>query len=85
MKCKLTTDKNPNAMRLQSIGLVEGTPAREIKQGDFLMWNFGSVYTVNKILSQTSKTLTISTSPINKTEVYKQRFNKDRLVCILQA
>ena len=32
-----------NEMRLQSIGLVEGTEAGKIQVGDILRWNFGSL------------------------------------------
>lgn len=53
MKYQLVNEGIKNAMRLQSIGVVLGIPASEIKKGDLLMWNFGSVYTVNSILKET--------------------------------
>lgn len=85
MKYTTVHQSDPNAMRLQSIGLVLGTPAAQVKEGDFLMWNFGGVYSVNKIVGETAKTITIETSPKEKpTEVYTQKFLKTRLVCILQ-
>ena len=83
MKYTLVNQHSENSMRLQSIGIVQGTPAKNIKEGDFLMWNFGSVYSVNRIIKETEKTITIETSPKNSDKVYSQRFNKNRLVCIL--
>lgn len=81
----LTTQNNPNAMRLQSVGWVVGTPAQEIKQGDALMWNFGCVYLVNAITKVTDKFIEISTSPIEKpNDIYKQSLKKTRFVCILK-
>lgn len=72
-------------MRLQSVGIVLGTPSSEIKKGDFLMWNFGSVYSVNEIIAETAKTITIKTSPKDKPEeIYTQKLFKNRLVCILK-
>lgn len=83
MKYKLVNMTDPNAMRLQSVGWVKGTYAENIKNGDFLMWNFGSVYVVNEIIKETEKMLIISTSPKNSTAVYTQKLKKNRLVCIL--
>ncbi len=60
MKFTLVNETAKNAMRLQSIGNVLGTPAIEIKIGDSLMWNFGAVELVNDILKETDKMLTIS-------------------------
>jgi len=83
MKYAIVSKFHPNAMQLQSVGHVLGTPASEVKPGCFLMWNFGSVYVVNSIVSETEKTITISTSPKDKSEVYTQKLLKKRLVCIL--
>jgi hypothetical protein len=83
MKYQMTTSSDKNGMRLQQIGFVVGTPAEKIKQGDFLMWNFGGVYVVNAILRETAKTIVISTSPKGSDTVYEQKLNKSRLVCIL--
>lgn len=84
MKYTLVNKDSKNSMTLQSVGHVLGTPAKEIKKGDSLMWNFGSVYVVNDILKKTNKTLVISTSPENSDKVYEQRLSKERLVCILK-
>lgn len=84
MKYTTVSESNKNSMRLQSVGIVLGTPASKIKKGDFLMWNFGSVYSVNKILRETEKMVVIETSPQNSTTVYEQKLKKTRLVCILE-
>lgn len=84
MKYQLVNEGTKNAMRLQSIGLVLGTHAAEIKEGDFLMWNFGSVYVINSILRETEKMIVISTSPKGSSKVYEQKLKKDRLVCVLK-
>ena len=84
MNYTLVNQSAPNSMSLQSIGRVQGFPAGEIKKGDHLMWNFGSVYTVNDILKETDKTIVIATADIKGGKVYEQRLNKKRLVCILK-
>lgn len=81
----LNTQNDTKAMRLQSVGWVVGTPAQEIKQGDALMWNFGSIYLVNAITKVTDKFIEISTSPIEKpNDIYTQSLKKTRFVCILK-
>ena len=72
-----------NAMRLQSIGLVLGTPAGEIKEGNTLMWNFGETSEVLQVLRETALTISVQTK--TKTgNTYDRRFRKSRLVCILK-
>lgn len=84
MKYQLVNQGTKNAMRLQSIGLVQGTPASEIKKGSFLMWNFGSVSVVNEIIHETAKMIVVSTSPKGSDKVFQRKFLKTRLVCILE-
>lgn len=51
-----------NEMRLQSIGLVEGTEAGKIQVGDILRWNFGSLSRVTAIeFTKTGKTIIVTT------------------------
>jgi len=71
-----------NAMRLQAIGFVQGTPAKEIKIGDYLMWNFGGVSKVNDIIKETPKMLVIS--ELYDGKLYERKLSKSRLVCILK-
>lgn len=82
MKYQLVNQDNQNAMRLQSIGNVLGTPAGEIKKGDTLMWNFGSTSFVSDIINETSKMITISV--ICNDNLYERKLAKKRLVCILR-
>jgi hypothetical protein len=83
MKYTLVNEGTKNSMRLQSVGVVLGTPAGSVKKGDFLMWNFGSVYVVNDIVKETEKTIVISESPRGSDEKYERRLSKSRLVCVL--
>jgi hypothetical protein len=82
MKYTLVNQNEKNAMRLLSIGNVLGTPASEIKKGDSLMWNFGSVEVVEEILKETEKTLVVSILYDGK--LYERKLAKKRLVCILK-
>lgn len=82
MKYTLVNESAANSMRLQSIGNVLGTPASEIKKGDNLMWNFGSISIVANILKETDKTLVISESYEGR--LYERKLAKKRLVCILK-
>jgi hypothetical protein len=82
MKFTLVRETTENAMRLQAIGCVLGTPATQIKIGDSLMWNFGGVEVVKEILKETDKMLTISI--LYKDKLYERKLAKKRLVCILK-
>lgn len=76
-------ETHQNAMRLQSMGNVLGTEAKEIKKGDILMWNFGSKSEVLEILKQTPKTITIKELQLGGAYIGERRLLKSRLVCIL--
>lgn len=82
MKYTLVNASEKNAMRLQGIGLVLGTPAQKIKKGDFLLWNFGYKSEVKEIIKETEKTITISI--LSKGGLYERKLYKNRLVCILK-
>lgn len=82
MKYTLVNERTQNAMRLQSIGNVLGTPAMEIKKGDTLMWNFGHTSLVSDILKETPKMLVIN--EICNGKLYERKLSKTRLVCILK-
>lgn len=71
-----------NSMRLQGIGLVEGSPAVNIKVGDVLMWNFGEKENVVEILQETKKQVKIKIE--YKGKYYERKLLKTRLVCILK-
>ena len=56
-----------NEMRLQGIGLVEGTEAGKIQVGDILRWNFGSLSRVVAIdFTKTGKTIIVTTEYFNE-------------------
>lgn len=78
---KRVNESTKNAMRLQSIGWVLGTPAGQIKLNDYLMWNFGEMSQVTEIIKETDKSIVICESYKDKT--YTRRFAKTRLVCII--
>jgi len=82
MEYTLVNQNEKNAIRLQSIGNVLGTPASEIKKGNSLMWNFGAVEVVKEILKETDKTLVISI--LHDGKLYERKLAKKRLVCILK-
>ena len=65
-------------IRLIEVGVVKGTPARNIKVGDKLMWNYGSVTPVKAIKNVSAKFLEFSL--LDKGKVYKRRLAKHRLV-----
>lgn len=81
MKFNRVSQNSPNAMRLQGIGVVQGTPAGELKPGDVIMWNFGYKSVVVELLKETAKTVTIR-SEVDGT-YYERKMGKTRLVCVL--
>lgn len=84
MKYTRVNETETNAMRLQSIGYVLGTPAGEIKESDILMWNFGSKSEVLEILNETPKTITIKEKQVGGSFIGERKMTKSRLVCILR-
>lgn len=82
MKYTSVSKDSKNSMTLQSIGHVLGTPANEIKIGDNLMWNFGSVEVVSDILKETDKMIVVSI--LYNGNFYERKLLKKRLVCILK-
>ena len=83
MKYVIVNETNPRAMRLQSIGNVLGTPASEVKKGDFLMWNFGSKSEVIDIINETKSFITAKMRSEGGYEG-ERKLKKTRLVCILE-
>ena len=83
MKYQSVNENNPRAMRLIEMGLVLGTPASEIKAGDFLVWNYGYTSQVNSIIRETAKTLTISVTETKSQKIFERKLHKNRLVCLL--
>lgn len=82
MKYALVNAAHPQAMRLQGIGIVLGTPAGDVKVGDRLMWNFGYMSEVLEIVKETPKTITVKTKSLDSDYVGEHKMGKSRLVCI---
>ena len=72
-------------IRLQGVGLVPGTPAGQIKEGDILIWNFGHRYRVKKILRTTDATIWIEEEDCNSGKTYERKLAKKRLVAIIKG
>lgn len=68
-----------NSIQLQSIGLVNGTPAGEIKVGTTLLWNFGATSLVKSIIKETNKSIWFLTETENG-NTYNRRFLKTRII-----
>lgn len=83
MKYARVNEGHPQAMRLQGIGLVQGTPAIEVKKGDFLLWNMGYKSEVLEIVSETKAMITIK-ERCESGYIADRKMKKNRLVCILQ-
>jgi len=71
-----------NSIQLQAIGLVNGTPAGEIKVGTTLLWNFGSTSIVKEITKETQKSVWFLTQNENG-NFYNRRFLKTRVIATL--
>jgi hypothetical protein len=68
-------------MRLQGVGMVEGTEAGKIEVGDIIYWNFGYTNTISKVeFTKSKKTIKVSFSETEGT----RNFRINRLVCLLK-
>jgi hypothetical protein len=79
-----------NEMRLQGIGLVEGTEAGKIQVGDILRWNHGGLSRVVSFeLTKTGKTIICQVEVINsrtgEKEMYERKMRTSRLVNIVAS
>ena len=79
-----------NEMRLQGIGLVEGTEAGNIQVGDILRWNHGGLSKVVSFeLTKTGKTIICQVEVINsrtgEKEMYERKMRTSRLVNIVAS
>lgn len=83
MKYEILNANSPNAIRLQSIGWVLGTPARDVKKNDFLMWNFGEKEQIIEVVKETKLFIEVVCKS-SSGYIGNRKLKKDRLVCILQ-
>jgi len=79
-----------NEMRLQGIGMVEGTEAGKIQVGDILRWNHGGLSKVISFeLSKTGKTINCKVEVVNsrtgEKEIYERSMRVTRLVNIVAS
>ena len=68
-------------VRIQSIGMCEGTPAKELKVGDKLLWNFGYISEVIEITKTTNESI-FTILKCEDGKLYPRRFLKTREVVI---
>ena len=79
-----------NEMRLQGVGLVEGTEAGNIQVGDILRWNHGGLSKVVSFeLTKTGKTIICQVEVVNsrtgEKEMYERKMRTSRLVNIVAS
>lgn len=73
------------AMQLQSVGWVLGTPAGELKDGDMTMWNFGSIQQIVSVDRETPSMVVCTVRSIESGNIYKEvKYKKTRLICVLK-
>lgn len=85
MSYKIISESDPRAMRLQGIGVVEGTPAGQVKPNDIVMWNFGSTEFVLAIEQETQNFITVRIQHLSHDGTLKigsRKLGKKRLICI---
>lgn len=73
-----------NTVKLQGIaGHKEGTPAKELKIGNVIVWNFGYKSEVVDIVpSKTGKTITFMLKSLDSGNISPRKMGADRLVVI---
>ena len=76
--------KNDIMKKIQLIGygLVDAQPAKNIKPGNKLMWNYGVTSVVETIEKET-KTQIVIRERYDNGKSYSRRMGKERLVCII--
>ena len=67
--------------QLIGYGWVEAQPAKNVKPGDTLVWNYGETSVVETIVKETPTQIVI-TERYRSGKVYTRRIGKERLVCI---
>jgi hypothetical protein len=79
-----------NEMRLQGIGLVEGTAAGSLKVGDVTRWNNGGLERITSVeLSKTGKTIIVEieyySNVLNEMVQAERKFRVTRLVNVIAS
>ena len=73
-----------NTVKLQGIsGQQKGTPTKDLRVGDIIIWNFGYKSEVTEIIpSKTGKTITFMLKSLESGNVNSRKMGADRLVVI---
>lgn len=69
-------------IQLIGYGWVDAQPAKNVKQGDILMWNYGVTSVVESIEKEAPKQIVIK-ERYQSGKSYTRRMGKERLVCII--
>lgn len=80
MKFHAYRTKQPDTTYLQGCGWVAGTPAGELKPGDKMIWNNGYISTVDAIICETEKTITINETWADGVTKTPRIMKKNRIV-----
>ena len=73
-----------NTVKLQGIcGQQEGTPTKNLKVGDVLVWNYGYKSEIMEILpSKTGKTITFTIKSLESGNISQRKMRADKLVVV---
>lgn len=71
-------------IRLQGIGWVDAVPASELVAGDRVMFNYGSVYTVEAITRETKHTTWYDMADVNG-KIWPTSYRKTKLMAKLRS
>ena len=74
-----------NTIKLQGLKEMPAQPAKNIKVGDFLIWNFGHEVEVIELIKETAKTIVIKTKDVLTGNIHERRLFKIRLVAIKEV
>ena len=70
-------------IHLQSVGKMPAQPAKNVKAGTKIMWNFGYVYQILEVTKETDKMIFVKTQSVEGGKIYERKYLKTRLVAIL--
>lgn len=73
-----------NTVKLQGIhGQQQGTPTKDLRVGDYIIWNFGYKSEVVEIIpSKTGKTITFMLKSLESGNIIPRKMGADRLVVV---
>lgn len=77
-------DYMANTVKLQGIyGAQKGTPTKDLKVGDVIVWNYGYKSEVTEIIpSKTGKTITFMLKSLESGNINSRKMGADRLVVV---